>query len=207
MLKHIQFIYFDCGGVVYKDFSDSNKWEAMHQDLGINESNQDKYQTLWSQIKNQVCIDYDVDDFISVLNQKLNLNIPSDYSMLQDFVDRFDPNPDIWPILEQLSQTHRLGLLTNQYPRMLDLVKQTDLIPPVDWDAIIDSNVVGHKKPETEIFEIALQQAGASPNQILFIDNSIRHVEKAQKLGWHAHHYDSADYSQATQLITKLLNH
>ena len=58
------------------------------------------------------------------------------------------------------------------------------LIPTDDiFDHIVDSSAVGVRKPEAEIFHIALEQAGADAGQVLFLDDFQGNFDAAQALG------------------------
>jgi putative hydrolase of the HAD superfamily len=84
-----------------------------------------------------------------------------------------------------------MGLLTNVYPRMLDEVKKRKILPPIQWDVVVDSSVVGYQKPDPKIFEIAQKMAGVDKSNILFVENSIENIDAAKVLGWNTFHYDS----------------
>ncbi|MBI5613876.1 hypothetical protein HY947_03040, partial [Candidatus Gottesmanbacteria bacterium] len=70
---------------------------------------------------------------------------------LDEFVNRFEKNQSIWPVLESIHKTYRMGLLTNVYPRMLDEIKNRDILPPIQWDVVVDSSIVGYQKPNPKI--------------------------------------------------------
>lgn len=126
--------------------------------------------------------------------------------MLEDFVNRFELNQSIWDVVAKAHQKYQLGLLTNQYPRMLNLVKMNSLIPNIDWDVEIDSSIVGYQKPEEEIYKIALSKTGLKPDKLLFIDNSPEHVEAAKKQGWNAFLYDHVKPELSSNKLAELLS-
>ena len=49
---------------------------------------------------------------------------------------------------------------------------------------------VGMRKPDAEIFELVLSENNLDPNETLFIDDSIQHIEAAKKLGIHTYWLD-----------------
>lgn len=51
------------------------------------------------------------------------------------------------------------------------------------------SGVVGHIKPDREIYDIHTAAFGLDPRLTLFIDDSPRNVEGARMAGWHAVHF------------------
>jgi HAD superfamily hydrolase (TIGR01509 family) len=201
----VKFIYFDVGGVVVKDFSCTNKWEEMKQALGIDESKDKQFEDIWTKYEPERCISSDVDNLVPVLNQQLGLNLDPNHSMLNEFVSRFEANKDLWPILKSLKKNYGLGLLTNMYPRMLNHIQKSGLLPPIGWDVVIDSSVEKCQKPDERIFEIAKARTGLMANEILFVENSDSHLEAAKKLGWQVFKFDSCDYEGSNESLNKLL--
>ena len=201
----ISFIYFDVGGVVELDFSGTNKWNEMKKDLGVNEENDAAYEAVWQRFANNICINYDVDTLIPLLEKEAGITFPNGYSLLNDFVNRFDVNTSIWPVITEARKKYKIGLLTNMYPRMFPLIQKKELLPPVKWDVIIDSSIVGCQKPDEEIFKIAEEKARVNGNEILFIDNTSQHIEAAKKLGWNTFLYNSANPEDSSKKLSDFL--
>lgn len=202
------FIYFDLGGVLIQDFSSGRKGLDMLQQLGIEPAEAPRFRDLWAQhAAPRVNIDYDADKFHRVIEQDLGVPIPEKYSLLQHgFVDRFEPNPSIGPVLIGLIGRVNLGLLTNMYPRMLDAIKaKKGLMPTILWDVVIDSSEVGLQKPDRAIFELATEEADKPKDQILFIDNTVENLDAATSYGWQTYWYDSADYEKSSKRLADYL--
>jgi HAD superfamily hydrolase (TIGR01509 family) len=53
-------------------------------------------------------------------------------------------------------------------------------------DRVIASFHVGHRKPETQIFQATAQLIGHAPADLLFIDDLVANVEGARAAGYHA---------------------
>lgn len=207
MNDKIKFIYFDVGGVAVLDFSKTNKWDEMTKDLGVNEFNRKKFDVIFSEFEPEICVSRKtLEEFIDVVNNKLKLDIPKSYDMLDDFVNRFEPNTTIEPILQNLSKKYRLGLLTNMYPNMLDKIKARNILPKVEWDVIIDSSIVGHRKPQDSIYELAENKSGTNPKNILFVENTVTHIDAAKKRGWQTLLYDPSDVSGSNSELEKKLS-
>ena len=204
--RKISFVYFDVGGVAMLDFSGTNKWEKMKRDICLTDKNIALFDDIWEKHRDRIGIDFDVDALIPLLRQEIGIKFPEDYSMLLDFVKRFEPNPSIWPVLEKIYRKYRIGLLTNMYSRMFNVLKTKGLIPNFDWDVIVDSSVVGFQKPDKKIFEIAQAKAGVSNEKILFVENSSEHVQAAKALGWQTFLYDSANPLQSSQNLLNFVS-
>ena len=50
------------------------------------------------------------------------------------------------------------------------------------------SHKIGYRKPNEDIFEFILRDAGIRAEETLFIDDSINNIEAARQLGIHTHH-------------------
>ena len=202
----ISFVYFDLGGVVIRGFSGTNKWSAMKRNLRVLSDQEKDFDLFYDQNVLKIHIGLDVDSLIPQMKEKFHLTLPPNYSMLQDFVDQFNANKLIWPVIDKVSRICKVGLLTNMYPRMFSGICKRGLMPKTDWSVVIDSSVVKMQKPDKDIYELAEQKVGFSGNQILFIDNTKENLETAKTFGWKTFWYDSSDYESSTQELNKVLD-
>lgn len=107
----ISFVYFDLGGVIIQDFSDSDKWEIMLQEMGLPLSDIRAVNALYNQYEEEVCVGKKhIDGLLPVYAKKYGLKFPRGFSMQRYFIDHFDPNPGIWPALEKLRKNQTLGV-------------------------------------------------------------------------------------------------
>lgn len=204
-MTSIKFIYFDIGGVLILDFSGNNKWDEMKRDLGFTDEKKSIFDSLWEQYTGRVNLDYDIDDFVEVLKEHSDL-IKNDYSMLMDFVNRFEVNPYLSQIVTLSSGQYGLGLLTNMYPRMLEKITERALLPSYEWDAVIDSSIEGFEKPEEAIYLLAENRVTVQPNEILFVDNKEENLEVPRQRGWKTFLYDSSKPEDAARQLAKKLD-
>ncbi|KAI8839766.1 HAD-superfamily hydrolase [Chytriomyces cf. hyalinus JEL632] len=54
------------------------------------------------------------------------------------------------------------------------------------FDALFYSHWIGHRKPHVETFLHVVQSIGGLPEETLFLDDSVQHVEGARRAGLHA---------------------
>ncbi len=202
----IKFVYFDIGGVVILDFSETDEFIKMRRAMGVTPEKDALFDEIWQHTRNRINIDVDVDTLQPVFEKELGITLPKSYSMLSDFVRRFKVNSSIWPVMNEIHRKCKVGLLTNMYPRMLGEIQRSGIFPKDHWDAIVDSSVVGYQKPQREIFEIAQKSAFVSAEEILFIDNQAKNTEAASKLGWNAFLYDTKDPKQASADLLNFFN-
>jgi len=177
----------------------------MKRDLGVTKDLDEKYEKLLLKYKPRVCVDFDIDNLAPILEKELGLAIPKNYSMLIDFANRFELNKSIWSISKATKQNYKVGLLTNQFPRMLALIKKRNLIPDIDWDAVVDSSVVRYQKPEEEIYKIAEEMSGLDSEKIFFIDNKNENLEVARKRGWKTFLYDPQSPEESSRRLSDIL--
>jgi putative hydrolase of the HAD superfamily len=88
-------------------------------------------------------------------------------------------------VLEELIGHMPVYALTNTNPTHYDyFTRHMPLMQRLD--RVIASFHVGHRKPETQIFQAAAQLIGHPPANLLFIDDLVPNVEGARAVGYHA---------------------
>jgi putative hydrolase of the HAD superfamily len=102
-----------------------------------------------------------------------------------DIVDR-----TILEFLRSLRGTHQTGLISNAWSDLRDYITREKMIDV--FDHIIISAEVGVAKPEAKIFQIALEQAGVSPNEAVFVDDFYVNIEGCEKVGMKGIHFKDA---------------
>lgn len=204
-MSKISFVYFDVGGVAIKDFSDTNKWEKMYLDIGVKVSDLSFLENLYYEHANEINIDYDYDNFIPILKNKLNLELPPNFSLLDELVSRFDSNPSIWPSIDLVQGKARIGLLTNMWPRMFGKIIDTNILPNKQW-VVVDSSIIKLQKPNQDIYQFAESKAGVPAEEILFIDNTAKHLVEPSRLGWQTYLYDSSNYEKSSRELGEFLS-
>lgn len=202
----LSIVYFDVGGVVIKDFSKTNKWNELQDELGITPKKRPLFEKFWKLHEKERCIGGDVEELIPLLKKELGLSIPNNYSLLDGFVKRFEQNTSLWPAIDTIKQTCRVGLLTNMYPQMFSEIEKRNLLPPIKWDVIVDSSIEKCQKPDDKIYEVAEYKARVRGNKILFVENSKKHIEVAKQRGWHTFLYDPADTNKSNEVLLTLFD-
>ncbi len=201
----IQFVYFDVGGVVIRDFSGTNKWDELKRSIGVTAEQDNRFDAFFDQYEPELCVGRDTETLVPIMESQFGLSFPQNYSFLADLVYRFERNESIWPVLQEARKKYNIGLLTNVYPRMLDMIYAANLMPDVQWDAIIDSSIEKMQKPQAEIFELAEERCGFRGQEILFIENTKRHVEVAHNFGWQTFLYDPRNLVESNRKFEEIL--
>ena len=201
----VSFVYFDVGGVVVLDFSSTDKWKQFKKELGILKDKDSEFESFWDKYEPKVNAGRDVETLLPFIERKFGSKLPESYSLLIDgFVNRFEANKSIWPVIKKIHKKCKIGLLTNMYPHMLEAIKNNGLLPKVKWDVIIDSSVEGVIKPNPKIFRLAEERAGFKGNDILFVENSQKHIEAARAYGWQVFLYNSKRPKEESKRLSKL---
>lgn len=113
-----------------------------------------------------------------------------------DVVDR-----EILSFLRSLRGTYKTGLISNAWSDLRDYIVREKMDDA--FDHIIISAEVGVAKPEAEIYHIALEQAGVSPNEAVFVDDFYVNIEGCEKVGMKGIHFKDA--GSTLQQIKQLL--
>ncbi|MFL5764511.1 MAG: HAD family hydrolase [Bacteroidia bacterium] len=99
-------------------------------------------------------------------------------------------------LLLKLKKKYRTFLLSNTneihiryiYEYLRNTYQLNDLSP--FFEKVYLSYEMGERKPDSKIFEIVIGENGLHPDETLFIDDSVQHIEAAKKLGLSAYLLD-----------------
>jgi len=96
-------------------------------------------------------------------------------------MNNYIPYPGIHEVLETLSKTHRLGVISDTWP---SIEQQLDFIGISRYFSFRTFSFnLGVFKPDSRIYLDALGKSGASAEETVFIDDSVRNLEGAAALG------------------------
>ncbi len=93
--------------------------------------------------------------------------------------------PQLVEVLHHLRGRAKLGLLSNAGLELRELLAPLAGL----FDDIVISAEVGFRKPESQIYRLALQKLGVEPAETLFIDDLPRNVDAARTLGLNAYRF------------------
>lgn len=101
-----------------------------------------------------------------------------------DVIDR-----EIVEYLRSLRPDYYVGLISNAWPDLRDYIIEQKFEDA--FDHMVISAEVGVMKPEARIYQIALEQAGVSPNEAVFVDDFHENIEGCQEVGMNGIHFQS----------------
>ncbi|MDB5335083.1 MAG: hydrolase, variant 1 family protein [Planctomycetaceae bacterium] len=100
-------------------------------------------------------------------------------------------NEPVLKCVQRAAEQIKVILVTNGTSRLNRDLAALELSE--QFDAVVNSSVVGAAKPDREFYMAALQAAGTNATEALFVDDSVAHVAAALELGMCAHHFNGID--------------
>jgi FMN phosphatase YigB (HAD superfamily) len=203
----MKFVYFDVGGVLIKDLTEiDDGWGVLFSSLGLKTNQRREFDIFFGKIVSKFDLGEGMKELNLGLETNFGINLPDYYSLSEDLVNRFfESKKEIWKIVDEYKKRYKVGLLTNMYDGMLDLIREKELIPNINWSVIVDSSIEKCRKPDEKIYEIAQEKSGFSGNEILFVDNKKENLEIPKKMGWQTFWYDSSDYEKSNWKMAEIL--
>lgn len=173
----IKFIYFDVNGVLVSFYQ--RAFTNIATDVGVSA---DEVEEIYWRYNDAVCRgDMDISEFDIKLAERLGLD---DISWAKYYLDSIEPIKAMRSSIIWAAKDYKVGLISNIMPGLLKEMIARDLLPNIQYQAIIDSSEVGAIKPEELIYQKATEAAGVLPNEIFFIDDSRANIMAADKIGW-----------------------
>ncbi len=125
-------------------------------------------------------------DYYSIISDQLDLGLSED---IRDTIARdracnmknYIPYPGITEVLNTLSKTHRLGIISDTWP---SIEPQLEYIGAAKYLSFCTfSCFVGVFKPDKRIYLDALNKCGVPASETVFIDDAVRNLDGAAALG------------------------
>ena len=185
MIRPITHLFFDLGNVLV-GLRSGEKLKALAQRKG--ESVKTFCEKIWS---HQCAHDYErgqhtCDEYFALLAEDLDLS-HTRQELQEAFCDIFFPLPERVAVARQLAQHYPLSLISNTCASHIQHLEATCDFFPL-FQHRIYSHEVGCRKPHPDIYQKALQEAGAIPETSLFIDDLAENLETPAKAGWKTIH-------------------
>jgi putative hydrolase of the HAD superfamily len=114
-----------------------------------------------------------------------------------DVIDR-----EIVEFLRSLRPHYFVGLISNAWPDLRDYIVEQKFDDV--FDHMVISAEVGVMKPKARIYQIALEQAGVSPNEAVFVDDFAENIKGCQAAGMHGIYF--RDPQEAMTELRNLLD-
>jgi len=180
----IRNVIFDMGGVIV----DIHLERAINnfKSIGVHDADRliDAYhhKGLFIAIENG---DIDADEFCRRLSEHAGKEIPRE-AIEQAWRSIIDPPPAYrLQFLEELRRTHKVCMLTNNNPIIMEWDRARTLTGY--FDKIYVSYKMKCVKPDPRIYLMMLEDGAMLPDESLFIDDSEKNLEGARRCGLHTY--------------------
>jgi putative hydrolase of the HAD superfamily len=88
---------------------------------------------------------------------------------------------DVIDVIPRLRQRYLLGVVSDTWPSLDRVFKNVGLREY--FSSFVMSSVLGVTKPHAQMYKKALEELDLKPEQVLFIDDNVRNIKGARKLG------------------------
>ena len=111
--------------------------------------------------------------------------------------------PEVLSLINECKSVVKVALFTNATSRLNSDLKALGIANL--FDHVVNASEVGSIKPESEIYEYALNLAGIDAHQAFFTDDKGENVEIAEQLGWSGHLFTGAAGLRVALVATGVL--
>ena len=193
----VRFVYFDMNGCLVR--AATSAFAKLSEESG---ASPDSIETIFWQFNDAVCHgDQTVDELNTALAERLGIMV----DWYKYYLESLEPMPGMSELLTWVSQNYRVGILSNTMPNLIPMMIERGLLPRIQYDVIVDSSEVNAIKPEPRMYEIAASMAGATPQEILLIDDDRPNLAAAGRLGWHTMKFQAYKPEEAIAAISSAL--
>ncbi|HSX33031.1 MAG TPA: HAD-IA family hydrolase [Candidatus Saccharimonadales bacterium] len=195
----VRFVFFDINGCLVRFFHSA--FTRLATETG---ESSDLIETTFWHYNDLVCRgEMDLATFNRKLSTELRTSKPIDWA--DYYFGAIEPIPVMQELVRWAAQHYYVGLLTNIMPGFVDSMLQKGLLPQVDYDAVVDSSVVGAIKPESKIYTHATKAAHCPAHEILLVDDSRMNLMAAEKHGWHVLWFDDYRPDESVERVKNAL--
>lgn len=118
---------------------------------------------------------------------------PENWRMLVDvYCSAIALNTKLVAFLRSLRPRYKTAILSNASLEVREFITETFHLDR-EFDLIIISSEEGIRKPEAELYSLALSRLDVRPEEALFIDDEQRYIDGARALGIHALQFKDAE--------------
>jgi putative hydrolase of the HAD superfamily len=121
-------------------------------------------------------------EFWYAIGPEIGLNTPAE---IDAFRRRYHGdeaiNKGVLDLIRRLHGPYKLAVLSNSPPGLVRWLTDWGILEL--FDVVFCSGDEGVMKPDPRAFQMTLERLGAKPEEAVFIDDTMEHVEAARKLG------------------------
>lgn len=125
-------------------------------------------------------------EFVKTLKKSLGYDAPNDIYkyFARAYQQQIQPNVELFNFLDGIRKKGvKTAVLSNTIAIYQNIQEKVGISHVGGFDPIIYSWREGVAKPDKKIFKVALDQLGADPDQVIFIDDSEKYIKSAESMG------------------------
>ena len=183
----VEAIIFDSGGVIHTD-----PMKEVHKDIAQTLGITDEEETrIWREVhpkhgEGKTSVKEFWQEFLE--KSGVQLEVPQDL-LLREYVKGFKRNEGVLEIVKKLKiRGYKVAILSNSIAPHAEFNHQVGIYD--EFPIRILSHEVGVRKPDPEIYRLALKELGIEPQEAIYVDDNDDNVEAARKLGMSAIKYE-----------------
>ncbi len=194
----VRFVYFDINGCLVRFFH--RAFTKLAEDSG---AAADVIETTFWHYNDIVCRgEMSMDDFNGEYARRIGLE---QLDWLKYYLEAIDPIEEMHELVTWASGPYYVGLLSNIMPGFIEAMIAANVLPNIQYTAIIDSSKTGAIKPEPQIFEAAEAYTNCPPEEILLVDDSRSNIAAAERRGWHVLWFDDYRPDESAERVRQAL--
>jgi epoxide hydrolase-like predicted phosphatase len=197
----IKAIFFDLGGVIVRTENKETR-TILATEFGMSYAEMDQFvfecQTSALASVGKVT---EIEHWLDI-TRRLNRPETEMPRIRKAFFDGDITDPEIISFLRSLRKTHKTGLISNAWDGLRPWIVSEKFDDA--FDSMIISAEIGIAKPDSRIYQFALEKLGVQADEAIFVDDVARNIEACQALGMHGILFHNPQ--QALGQITELLN-
>lgn len=178
----IKAIVFDYGGVI--KINDSDLFNDIAQYLNITREELSREYFSLNHLFNTQERSYE--DVMRLVISKFNdSKEANDYilNLMKENHSKYHLNDELIDIIKDLKKRdYKIALLSNNSIKLKEILIQDDISDL--FDVVVISAEVGYQKPQPEIFDILFKKLELEPKEVIFVDDTFKSLEKADKIGY-----------------------
>ncbi len=88
---------------------------------------------------------------------------------------------DALSVIPELKSNYKLAIVSDAWPSLLDVYEENNMTSY--FDSIVISSFLGTSKPDSKMYNTALQELNIKPEEAIFIDDSLKNCMGAMAVG------------------------
>ena len=136
------------------------------------------------------------EDFVASLEKNLGYKAPTDIFayFARAYEKQVRPNTALLHFLDEMRASGiKTAVLSNTVAVYRDIQERMGISKKHGFEPILYSWEIGMLKPNRDIFELALRKLDVKPEEVIFIDDKLEHIQGAQRVGMRTILFDDTE--------------